>query len=60
MKLPPLAWTVALVTALLWLGIGLVQRTGRGAALGDALVAELPTTGIVFVFALVLFTLRRR
>ncbi|SEJ45515.1 hypothetical protein SAMN04488058_108108 [Deinococcus reticulitermitis] len=60
MKLPPLAWTVALVTALLWLGIGVVQRTGRGAAFGDAVVSELPTTALVFVFALVLFTLRRR
>ena len=60
MKLPPLAWTVALVTALLWLGIGVVQRTGRGVAFGDAVVNELPTTALVFVFALVLFTLRRR
>ncbi|GAA5533654.1 hypothetical protein [Deinococcus aluminii] len=56
---PPVLLTAALA-ALLWLGIGTVQRTRAGADLGGALVAELPLTLLVFVLAVVLAALRRR
>lgn len=49
----------ASLAALLWLGIGLLQRTRAGAGLASALVAELPLTLLVFVLAGVLATLRR-
>ncbi|WP_272976929.1 hypothetical protein [Deinococcus geothermalis] len=49
----------ASLAALLWLGIGLLQRTRAGADLASALVAELPLTLLVLVLAGVLATLRR-
>lgn len=60
--MPPLARTllVALAAALLWMGIGLWQRTQAGAALPDALLAELPLTAAIFAVALVWQRLRRR
>lgn len=60
MKLFPLPILLtATLAALLWLGIGLIQRTRAGADLSGALVAELPLTLLVFVLAGVLATLRR-
>ncbi|EYB69369.1 hypothetical protein DEIPH_ctg008orf0095 [Deinococcus phoenicis] len=50
----------AILAALLWMGIGTVQRTRAGLPLADALVAELPLTVLVFVLALVWAALRRR
>lgn len=50
----------ALLAAVLWMGIGTVQRLRAGWALPDALVAELPLTLLVFVVALVWAALRRR
>ena len=52
MKVPPRAWTLAALAGLLWLAIGLFQKTGRGVAFGEALVSELPVTALVFVVAL--------
>lgn len=60
MKIPPRAWTLALLAGLLWLGIGLFQKTGRGAAFGEALLSELPVTALVFVVALVVAAQRNR
>ena len=60
MKISPRAWTLALLAGLLWLGIGLVQKTGHGVAFGDALLSELPVTALVFVVALVVAAQRNR
>ena len=60
MKVPPRAWALALLAGLLWLGIGLVQKMGRGVAFGEALVSELPVTALVFVVALVVAAQRNR
>ncbi|MBZ9713946.1 MULTISPECIES: hypothetical protein [Deinococcus] len=51
---------IALAAALLWVGIGLWQRTRGGAELGSALLAELPLGAAVFVLALVWVRLRRQ
>ena len=48
----------ALLAALLWIVIGVVQRTRAGLAFADALVAELPLAAVVFVIALVWARLR--
>ncbi|MBZ9751216.1 hypothetical protein K7W42_10105 [Deinococcus sp. HMF7604] len=60
--MPPLLQQVltALAAALLWLGIGLWQRTHAGVQVEAALVAELPLTLAVFVLALMWVRLRRR
>ncbi|GAA0522965.1 hypothetical protein [Deinococcus depolymerans] len=50
-RLPPLV--IALAAALLWLGIGLWQRTQAGTSAPDALLAELPLTLAVFGLAFV-------
>ncbi|GAA5514441.1 hypothetical protein Dcar01_03196 [Deinococcus carri] len=61
MKAPaPASLLAAVLAALLWLGIGTVQRVRAGADLGTAIVAELPLTLVVFVIALVWANLRRR
>ncbi|MGM9320713.1 hypothetical protein [Deinococcus aquaticus] len=57
-RLPPLA--IALAAALLWLGIGLWQRTAAGTPLNAALIAELPLTLVVFGLSFVWARLRRR
>jgi hypothetical protein len=57
-RLPPLA--IALAAALLWLAIGLWQRTAAGTPLNAALTAELPLTLVVFGLAFVWARLRRR
>lgn len=58
----PLARTllIALAAALLWMGIGLWQRTQAGTSLQAALLAELPLTAAVFAIALVWQRLRPR
>lgn len=60
MNIPPRAWTLALLAGLLWLGIGLFQKTGRGLPFADALVSELPVTALVFVVALLVAAQRNR
>ncbi|MVN85761.1 hypothetical protein GO986_03175 [Deinococcus sp. HMF7620] len=50
----------ALAAALLWLGIGVWQRTRAGSEVEAALMTELPLTLAVFVLALVWVRLRRR
>ena len=60
MKVPPRAWTLAALAGLLWLAIGLFQKTGRGVAFGEAFVSELPVTALVFVVALVVAAQRNR
>ena len=60
MKIAPRAWGLALLAGLLWLGIGLVQQTGRGVAFGEALVSELPFTALIFVVALLVAAQRNR
>ena len=60
MNIPPRAWTLALLAALLWAGIGTVQKTGRGLPFADALVSELPLTALVFVVALLVAAQRNR
>ncbi len=54
----PAHWGAALLAALLWIVIGVVQRTRAGLAFADALVAELPLAAVVFVIALVWARLR--
>lgn len=58
----PLARTllIALAAALLWLGIGLWQRTQAGTPFQAALLAELPLTAAIFAVAIVWQRLRRR
>jgi len=51
---------VAALAALLWMGIGTLQRTQGGTTLAAALLAELPLTAAVFIAALVLMLWRRR
>ena len=60
MRLAPRAWTLALLAGLLWAGIGLIQKTGRGVPFGDALLSELPVTALVFLVALVVAAQRNR
>ncbi len=55
----PTELLTALAAALLWMGIGLFQRTRAGTDLGAAALAELPLTAVVFVVALVWIALRR-
>ncbi|PTA67737.1 hypothetical protein [Deinococcus arcticus] len=59
--MPPLArqLLMALAAALLWVGIGLWQRTRGGTEVGAALLAELPLGAAVFGLALVWVRLRR-
>ena len=58
----PLARTllIALAAALLWMGIGLWQRTQAGTSLQAALLAELPLTAAIFAVAIVWQRLRPR
>ena len=56
MKLNRRVLALAALAAALWLGIGLVQRTRGGLTLGDALLAELPSTLVVGLLSVVWFS----
>lgn len=60
MKIPPRAVVLALLAGLLWMGIGLMQKMGRGMAFGDAVVSELPLTALITLVALVIATQRNQ
>lgn len=60
MKIPPRAVVLALLAGLLWMGIGLMQKMGRGMAFGDAVVSELPLTALITLVALAVATQRNQ
>lgn len=60
MKLSRRVLGLAALAALLWLGIGLIQRTRGGAGLTDAALAELPSTLVVGLISVLWFSLSER